>query len=257
MSTPPDLKDTICIIPLRGIPEVERGSSLARLVIEAAAAAEVGISEGDVVAVAQKVVSKAEGRLVRLDEVRPTPAAVEHARRMNRDPRHLEVILSESKRIVRETERVLISRTCHGWTCANAGVDQSNVPAGEVVSLLPLDADESARRLRAEIEREAKARVAVIITDTFGRPWRLGLTNVAIGAAGLNVLKDYRDHQDSGGRPLEFTLVAVADELAAAAGLAMGKISRVPAVVIRGFTFEAVEGKATEMIRPEEEDLFP
>ena len=257
MSTTGKARDTIRIVPLPGIPEVERGSSLARLVIEAAARAGVGISHGDVVAVAQKIISKSEGRLAQLEEIEPSTEAIEQARRMNRDPRSLEVILGESKRVVRATERVLISETRHGWICANAGVDQSNVPAGEVVSLLPLDPDASARRLRAEIEREAKARVAVIITDTFGRPWRLGLTNVAIGAAGLQVLKDYREFRDSAGRPLQSTLVAVADELAAASGLAMGKTSRVPAVVIRGYKFEAGESKATEMIRPKEEDLFP
>ena len=247
----------IRILAVPGIPEVAHGDSIARLVVQAGSTAGIGIRDGDVLVVAQKIVSKAEGRLVNLRGIEPSPWARKWARAGGRDARHLEVILGESRRIIRENERVILSETLQGWKCANAGVDRSNIPPGEVVSVLPRDPDESARRLRADIERETGARVAVIVSDTFGRPWRLGLANVAIGAAGLNVLHDYRGAVDSAGRALRCTLVAVADELAAAAGLAMGKIERIPAVVIRGYDFESGDAPATDLIRPGDQDLFP
>ena len=247
----------IRILPIPGIPEVAYSDSIACLVVQAGSTAGIRILGGDILVVAQKIVSKAEGRVLNLQGIEPSAWARKWARAGGRDARHLEVILGQSRRIVRENERVIISETLQGWTCANAGVDRSNIPQGDAVSVLPRDADESARRLRVEIEQETGARVAIIVSDTFGRPWRLGLTNVAIGAAGLNVLHDYHGAVDSAGRALTATLVGVADELAAAAGLAMGKIERIPAVVIRGYNFRPGDGQATDLIRPGDQDLFP
>ena len=254
----------IRILPLTRIPEVVEGDSVAGLVLNSAKASGLRLLDGDVLVIAQKIVSKAEGRVVCLGDVEPSAQAVEWAKDGTNGPwdaRHMEIILRESAKIVRRSGKLIISQTRHGpthygWTCAHAGVDRSNVPGSDTVSLLPVDADRSARKIRREIEQASGAQVAVIVSDTFGRPWRLGLTNVAIGAAGLNVLKDYRGEVDSSGRRLTSTVLAVADELAAAAGLVMGKTERIPAAVIRGFRFEPGEGRATDLIRPEEEDLF-
>ena len=188
--------------------------------------------------IAQKIVSKAEGQLVSLAEISPSAAAVELAATLKKDPRLVEVMLRESRRIVRR-DPVLIVETHHGFVCANAGVDQSNVPGSDVVSLLPRDPDRSAARIAAELRRRTRKRVAVIISDTFGRPWRLGLTNVAIGVAGVPALLDLRGQRDLHGKPLHATILAVADELAAAAGLAMGKSDGIPAVIIRGYRYRA------------------
>jgi coenzyme F420-0:L-glutamate ligase/coenzyme F420-1:gamma-L-glutamate ligase len=173
----------------------------------------------------------------------------------NKDPRLVEVILQESRRIVRD-DPVLIVETHHGFVCANAGVDHSNVPGDEVVTLLPRDPDRSARRLAAELRRLTKKRIAVIISDTFGRPWRLGLTNVAIGAVGVPVLRDLRGMRDRHSKPLQATILAVADELAAAAGLVMGKSEGIPVVVIRGYRYRPANELAASVIRPANEDLF-
>jgi len=207
------------------------------------------------VVVAQKVVSKAEGRLVRLSRIEPSPQASQLAAKGRRDPRLIEIILRESRRIVRE-HPVLIVETHHGFVCANAGVDHSNVPGEEVVTLLPHDPDRSARRIAAEIRKLTKKRIAVIISDTFGRPWRLGLTNVAIGAVGVPVLRDLRGMRDRHSKPLQATILAVADELAAAAGLVMGKSEGIPVVVIRGYRYRPANELATSVIRPANEDLF-
>jgi coenzyme F420-0:L-glutamate ligase/coenzyme F420-1:gamma-L-glutamate ligase len=247
----------ISVLPISGLPEIRPGDSLAELIVGAARGNGIEIRAGDVLMVTQKIVSKAEGRLVRLQEIEPSPRALELARQGKRDPRHLEVVLRESKRLVRVTGTLIIAETKHGFKCANAGVDHSNVPGEDTVSLLPADPDGSARRLQKEIERLTGVRVAIIITDTFGRPWRLGLVNVAIGAAGMKVLKDYRNTLDAVGKKLTATVVAIADELAAAAGLAMGKADGVPVVLIRGYGFEPGEGKAADLIRPKEQDLFP
>ncbi|MCZ6515250.1 MAG: coenzyme F420-0:L-glutamate ligase [Acidobacteria bacterium] len=249
----------IRILPLTRIPEVVEGDSVAGLVLNSAEASGLRLLEGDVLVIAQKIVSKAEGRVVRLGDVEPSEQAVEWAKDGGNGPgdaRHMEIILRESAKVLRRSGKTVISQTRHGWKCAHAGVDRSNVPGADTVSLLPVDADRSARKIREEIEQTSGAQVAVIVSDTFGRPWRLGLTNVAIGAAGLKVLKDYRGQVDSSGRRLTSTVLAVADELAAAAGLVMGKTERVPAVVLRGCRIEPGSGGATNLIRPEEEDLF-
>src|SRR4029077_10383881 len=210
---------------------------------------------GDVLVVAQKVVSKAEGRLVRLSIIEPSAHASQLASKAGRDPRLVEIILRESRRIVRE-HPVLIVETHHGFVCANAGVDHSNVPGDEVLTLLPRDPDRSARGLAAELRRLTKKRIAVIISDTFGRPWRLGLTNVAIGAAGVPVLRDLRGMRDRHSKPLQATILAVADELAAAAGFGMGKSEGIPVVVIRGYRYRPANELATSVIRPAAEDFF-
>ncbi len=243
------------MISIADLPEIREGNDLARLIVEAARNARIVFHNGDIVVVAQKVVSKAEGRLVRLSRIEPSPQASQLAAKGRRDPRLIEIILRESRRIVRE-HPVLIVETHHGFVCANAGVDHSNVPGEEVVTLLPRDPDRSARWIAAEIRKLTKKRIAVIISDTFGRPWRLGLTNVAIGAAGVPVLRDLRGMRDRHSKPLQATILAVADELAAAAGLVMGKSEGIPVVVVRGYRYRPANELATSIIRPANEDLF-
>jgi coenzyme F420-0:L-glutamate ligase/coenzyme F420-1:gamma-L-glutamate ligase len=236
---------------VEGLPEIGPGDDLAALIVGAASA----LQSGDVIVVAQKVVSKAEGRLRNLAEVAPSGRARELARGLGADPRLVQVILDESTRVVRD-DRVLIVETRQGFVCANAGVDRSNV-AGDAVCLLPLDCDASARSLQQRIATLSGARVGVIVSDTFGRAWRMGLVNVALGVAGIPAVVDYRGRPDDFGMPLQATVVAVADELAAAAELLMGKTRRVPAVIVRGLdVFEGVSGTGQELVRPRELDLF-
>jgi coenzyme F420-0:L-glutamate ligase/coenzyme F420-1:gamma-L-glutamate ligase len=244
------------IIAVVGMPEVRPGDDLAALILEAAGAQGADIEDGDVLVVTQKIVSKAEGRLVDLRQVEPSPHARELAAQTGKDARLLEVILRESRRIVRQEGGVIICETEHGFVCANAGVDTSNVGGG-MVSLLPQNPDQSAERIRAAIqERKAGISVAVIISDTFGRPWREGHTNVAIGVAGMSPIKDYVGQRDPHGYVLRVSAMAVADELAAAAELVMGKLSRVPVAIVRGLDYQRAEGSAKELIRPAERDLF-
>jgi coenzyme F420-0:L-glutamate ligase / coenzyme F420-1:gamma-L-glutamate ligase len=245
----------IKLISVPGLPEIREGNDLARLIAAAARNARIAFRNGDILVVAQKVVSKAEGRLARLSTIEPSAHASQLASKAGRDPRLVEIILRESRRIVRE-HPVLIVETHHGFVCANAGVDHSNVLGEDVVTLLPRDPDGSARRIAAELRRLTKKRIAVIISDTFGRPWRLGLTNVAIGAAGVPVLRDLRGTRDRHSKPLQATILASADELAAAAGLLMGKSEGIPAVVIRGYRYRPADERATRIIRPAAEDLF-
>jgi coenzyme F420-0:L-glutamate ligase / coenzyme F420-1:gamma-L-glutamate ligase len=192
------------------------------------------LNQDDVLVVTQKVISKAEGRVRRLDEVAPSPRAVQLGNRIGFDPRHVEIILSESVRVVREAPRVLITETRHGFICANAGVDRSNTGGAELVVLLPERPDESAQILREQLADRSGAAVGVVISDSFGRPWREGQVNVAIGAAGVMVLRDYRGQRDPSGYELQGTELGVADELASAAELVMGKLDRVPVALVRG-----------------------
>jgi coenzyme F420-0:L-glutamate ligase/coenzyme F420-1:gamma-L-glutamate ligase len=224
-------------------------------VASAATRAAIHFEDGDILVIAQKIVSKAEGTVVRLASVKPSPEACGIAGRLKKDPRAIEVVLRESRRIVR-SDHVLISETRHGFVCANAGVDHSNVPGDDVVTLLPRNPDRSAKRLAAALRKRTRKRIAVIISDTFGRPWRLGLTNVAIGASGVPVLLDLRGSRDRHGKPLTATILAVADELAAAAGLLMGKSEGFPVVLIRGYRYKPVSEPASRIIRPAAEDLF-
>jgi coenzyme F420-0:L-glutamate ligase/coenzyme F420-1:gamma-L-glutamate ligase len=238
------------ILPVEGMPEVRPGDDLAALIAERGM-----LRDGDIVVVAQKVVSKAEGRIRELGTVTPTQDALELAKRLEADPRLVQVVLDESVRIVR-SDRVLIVETKQGYVCANAGVDHSNVPGEDSVTLLPEDADRSAAELRERLRSLTGMEMAVVIADTFGRPWRVGIENVALGLAGVPALVDYRGQPDDWGKELHATVVAVADELAAAGELVMGKTARVPAAIVRGYHPEAPVGSGRDLIRPPEFDLF-
>src|SRR6266850_1850682 len=243
------------LLSLPGIPEIHAGHDLVKCVTDAAHRAAIHFESGDILVIAQKIVSKAEGTVVRLKTVRPSPQAHSLAARLKKDPRAIQVVLNESRRIVR-SDHVLITETHHGFVCANAGVDHSNVPDDDVVTLLPRNPDRSAKKLTAALRKRTGRRVAVIISDTFGRPWRLGLTNVAIGAAGVPVLLDLRGTRDRHGKPLTATILAIADELAAAAGLLMGKSEGSPVILIRGYRYKPSSEPAARIIRPAVEDLF-
>jgi coenzyme F420-0:L-glutamate ligase/coenzyme F420-1:gamma-L-glutamate ligase len=247
------------IVPLTGLPEVGVGDSLGGLIAAAARLLELRLADADVLVISQKVVSKAEGRVRELDSVEPGEEALELGSRLDKDPRLVELVLSESRRVVRAEDGVLITETASGLVCANAGIDASNVPGREAVALLPLDPDESARRIRAELASEAGCRPAVLVADSFGRPWRLGQTDVAIGCAGLRPLDDWRGRADGHGHTLRATLIAVADELAAAADLVRTKVSATPAVLVRGAGEHRTEEDgpgAAAMRRGAQEDLF-
>ncbi len=241
------------ILPLKGIPEVEEGDELVVLLAEAAERTG-GLEDGDVVVVAQKIVSKAEGRIVRLDEIEPSARAQELAAD-EQDPRHIEVILGESARVVRVRPPLVISETRNGFICASAGVDASNAKGKGTVVLLPLDPDASAARIRDGLRERTGRDVGVIVSDSFGRPFRQGTIDVALGVAGLTALLDLRGVRDSAGYELHATQIAVADELAAAAELVMGKVRRIPAAVIRGIDVRG-DGSGRDLVIPEERDLF-
>jgi len=236
------------VIGVEGLPEIAEGDDLAPLI-----AAAVELEDGDVVVVAQKAVSKAEGRVRALDEIEPSRYAREISG--NRDPRQTEVILGETARIVRLRPPLLIAETRHGFVCASAGVDASNAPEAGTVVLLPEDPDESAERIRARLGELTGRSVAVLVTDSFGRAWREGTTDVAIGAAGLRVLNDLHGERDPAGYELHATTIAVADEIAGAAELVMGKLARVPVAVVRGLDL-AGSGKGKNLVMPAERDLF-
>lgn len=246
----------IRILPLPISGEIRAGDSLSEKLIAAAQAAGVRISDGDILVVKHKIVSKAEGAVVPLDDIRPSQASRRWAARYKLDARVTELALRESRRVVRRKRGVLITETRHGFVCANSGVDVSNVDGGRHAVLLPEDADRSAARLRREMRKRAGVDVAVIISDSFGRPWREGLTEVAIGVAGMQPLVDYRGQQDAHGYRLHASVDAVADELACAAGLVCGKLAGTPACIIRGFAYRKGQGSARRLIRPAAMDLF-
>jgi coenzyme F420-0:L-glutamate ligase / coenzyme F420-1:gamma-L-glutamate ligase len=245
----------IRIIAMKGIPEIVEGDDLASLICAAARTTRLRIADRDIFVVAQKVVSKAEGRVVSLDSIEPSPTAKEWAEAHDKDARMVEVVMGETKRVVRMERGVMICETRHGFVCANAGVDRSNAAEGTVI-LLPEDPDLSAHNIQVALERAFGVRLAVIVSDTFGRPWREGLVNVALGVAGMSPLIDYRGQLDSHGQELRVTVIAVADEVASAAELMMGKRSRTPVVIIRGFDWQARSASGRELIRPAEQDLF-
>jgi coenzyme F420-0:L-glutamate ligase / coenzyme F420-1:gamma-L-glutamate ligase len=240
------------VLAVEGLPEVHPGDDLAELI-----ASHASLEDGDVVVVAQKVVSKAEGRIRHLADVTASAEAKRIAPSLIAapDPRVVQVVLDESVRVLR-SERVLITETKHGFVSANAGVDHSNVPGEDTVLLLPEDPDASASRLRTRLTELTAAKVGVIISDTFGRPWRVGIVNVALGIAGVPSVVDLRGSTDDVGKELRATVLAVADDLAAAAGLVMGKTRRVPVVIVRGFERGGRPGAGSDMIRPAAEDLF-
>lgn len=244
------------VIGLAGLPEVRPGDDISALILEAAERQGIRLRRtGDVVVVTQKIVSKAEGRVVALADVAPGPEAAMLAQETEKDPRVVELILRESRRIVRQAGPVLITETRHGFVCANAGVDASNVGQG-LVALLPEDPDRSAAEIRAGLRERTGLEVAVVISDTFGRPWREGHTNVAVGIAGMEAFADYVGQVDPYGYELRVSVLAVADELAGAAELVMGKLSGVPAAIVRGYEYPKGPGTARDMIRPAERDLF-
>jgi coenzyme F420-0:L-glutamate ligase / coenzyme F420-1:gamma-L-glutamate ligase len=249
------LTKNIELIGVPGIPEVGEDDDIAALIGTALRESGIKVIDSDVLVVAQKIVSKAEGRVVRLDSVAPSPKAIEWAGAYDKDPRVVEVVLRESKRIVRMERGVLISETEHGFVCANAGVDTSNVAEG-TVTLLPKDPDASARRIRSALEAGFGVRIAVLVSDTFGRPWREGLVNVALGVSGIAPLIDYRGQKDSHGNALKVTVIAIADELASAAELVMRKSAGIPVAIIRGFDYHSRESSSRELIRVQELDLF-
>jgi len=248
-------RPSIQIIGMPGMPEVSTGDDVATMIREAADSADLKLLDRDVIVIAQKIVSKAEGRVVQLDSVEPSARAREWAEAWDKDARVVEVVFRESKRIVRMERGVLISETEHGFVCANAGVDTSNV-AADTVTLLPKDPDESAKRIRAVLEKAFGIELAVIVSDTFGRPWREGLVNVALGVSGIAPLIDYRGQEDSHGRPLKVTVMAIADELASAAELVMRKSAGIPVAIIRGFDYESSEASSRALIRTQVLDLF-
>jgi coenzyme F420-0:L-glutamate ligase/coenzyme F420-1:gamma-L-glutamate ligase len=233
------------VIGIAGIPEVVPGDDVARLVVEAAQRQDTPLRSADLLVIGQKIVSKAEGRLVRLDTVTPSPVTQAMAAGLGRDPRLVEVILRESRRVVRMDRGILITETHHGWICANAGVDQSNVDT-DSVALLPEDCDRSARVLRERVRTLTGAEVAVLIADTFGRPWREGFTP----------LRSYLGECDPAGRALQATILAVADELASAAEPVMGKLDRIPAAIVRGLTLAPSEEGSKSLLRDPARDLF-
>jgi coenzyme F420-0:L-glutamate ligase/coenzyme F420-1:gamma-L-glutamate ligase len=241
------------VIPLEGIPEVEEGDDLAGLLVAAAERAG-GFEDADVLVVAQKIVSKAEGRIVRLDEIEASPRAHELAEE-GRDPRHVEVILRESARVIRVRPPLIIAETRHGFVSASAGVDASNAKGEGTLILLPLDPDASAAAIREHVQERTGRDVGVIVSDSFGRPFRQGTVEVALGVAGLTPLLDLRGTRDSAGYELHATQIAIADELAAAAELVMGKVKAIPAAVIRGVDARGA-GSGQDLVIPEERDLF-
>jgi coenzyme F420-0:L-glutamate ligase/coenzyme F420-1:gamma-L-glutamate ligase len=239
------------LIAVEGLPEVRPGDDLGELI-----GSRSKLEPGDVLVVAQKVVSKAEGRIVNLQTVTAGSEAVRIAPNLIAapDPRMVQVILDESVRVLR-SERVLITETRHGFVCANGGVDHSNVPGADEVTLLPQDPDASADRLSSRLRELTGVEVGVVVSDTFGRPWRLGIVNVALGVAGLPAVLDMRGNLDDVGKPLHATVLAIVDDIAAAAGIVMGKTARVPAVIVRGLQLRG-DGRGRDLVRPAAEDLF-
>ena len=252
MSAPGELH----VIPIRVQGEVRRGDSVAETLLAAAEAQNTVLVEGDILVVTHKIVSKAEGAVVPLARIKPSPSSQRWAKRYALDARVVQLALSEARRVVRRKHGVLVTETRHGLVCANSGVDISNVDGGASAVLLPRDPDKSAALLHRAFRQRLGISVPVIVADTFGRPWREGLTEVAVGAAGMQVCRDFRKQRDAHGYRLKATLEAVADELACAAGLVCGKLSGTPAAIIRGFSYTPGRGRAEQLIRPAKRDLF-
>ena len=246
------MTEEVRVIPLRGIPELEDGDDLAALLADAAARVG-GFEHDDVVVVAQKVVSKMEGRVVHLSEIEPSPRAHELA--ADQDPRRIEVILRESREVVRARPPLVIAETRHGFVCASAGVDTSNAKGPDTLVLLPVDPDASAQRLRSRIRELTGFDVGLIVSDSFGRAWRRGTTDVALGVSGIVALLDLKGARDSTGYELHATEIAVADEIAGAAQLVMGKTDGIPAAIVRGLTAVG-DGRGSDLVMPRERDLF-
>ena len=245
------------VIGVTGMPMVQDGDDIAAQAIEAAAAQGTPFLDGDALVVAQRIVSKAEGRVLPLDHFEPSPFALEWSKAWDKDPRQTEAVLRESVRVVRQMKGVLITETRHGFVCANSGVDASNVGGADLISLLPVDPDASARAFRDAVRERLGIEVAVIVSDTFGRAWRTGQTNIAIGLAGLRPLRPLEGQPDLDGRIMRVSTPCPADEIAGAAGLSMPKSEGVPVVIVRGYRYERGEGSAGEIVRAVGDDLFP
>jgi coenzyme F420-0:L-glutamate ligase / coenzyme F420-1:gamma-L-glutamate ligase len=245
------------LLGLPPLPEVREGDDLSGMIADAIERSGLGLQDGDVLVVTHKVISKAEGRLVNLRDVEPSAFAAEFAARFGKDPRQVETALREAARIVRMDRGILIAETRHGFVCANAGVDASNV-GEEVVCLLPVDPDRSAAKIRADLDERFETGPAVIVSDSFGRPWRSGIVNVAIGVAGMAPLADYRGKTDPAGYELHVSIIAVADELASAAELVMHKLDRRPIVLVRGYRhpIDAPHGSGRDLVMDPGRDLF-
>jgi coenzyme F420-0:L-glutamate ligase / coenzyme F420-1:gamma-L-glutamate ligase len=244
------------IIPVPVADEIRPGDSVADKLLQAMRHLKLSPRAGDILIVKHKIVSKAEGQLVPLDKIKPSAASRTWAKRYKLDARVTQLALAESRRVIRRKRGVLITETRHGLICANSGVDASNVDGGRQALLLPQDPDRSAAKLHRALKKRLRLSIPVIITDSFGRPWREGLTEVAIGIAGMQALHDYRGARDPHGYRLRVTIEAVADELACAAGLVCGKLARTPACIIRGFRYRPGRGRAKDLIRPSATDLF-
>ncbi len=244
------------IIPVMGIGEVNKGDDLAQLLLRACQRGKLGVESGDIIVLTHKIVSKAEGRVYDLNSFIPSKFAIRVGRHIGKDPRQVEAILSESRRLVKMVKGLIISETFHGFVCANAGVDQSNVKKGNLV-LLPKQPDKSAQNVKRFIKKETGKNVGVIISDTFGRPWREGQVDIAIGIAGLDPFSDYRGMRDQYGYDLKASVICTADELASAAELCMNKLDRIPAVIIRGYKFKRNEDASSKSLsRKPARDLF-
>ena len=243
------------IIPLQGIEEVTERTDIAQTILDACKSSNERIRDNDIIIVTHKIVSKAESRIVNFEDIVPSAFSKRAGKHIGKDPRQVELILSETRRLVKMVKGLIIAETPHGFVCANAGVDQSNVESGKVV-LLPKNPDESARKIRQGIKRATGKEVAVIISDTFGRPWREGQVDVAIGTSGINPLTDYRGKTDQYGYNLKATVICNADELASAAELCMNKLDRVPVAIIRGYEYEKGEISARTLTRKPSRDLF-
>ncbi len=255
------MAQSISLIPVRGIPEIKPNDNLVEAIQNALSQNSLTLEEADILVCAQKIISKAENRIVDLNKVQPSPYAHTLSKEVSKDPRLIEVILSETTKIIKMDQRKpekgrLIVETRGGVISANAGVDASNVSGGDMVTLLPIDSDESADKLAQGFKDRLGIDVAIIITDTVGRPWRDGLVDIAIGCSGIKALKDYRGESDSKGFELNATVMAVADEIASAAGLLMEKADSVPVVIVRGYEYETGGNGAKELIRNPEDDLF-
>ena len=247
---------TIALIPIPDIPQIQPGDDLVSILLDTIDRSKVGLKDGDILVMCQKIVSKAEGAVVDLKTVEPSDFAHQIADQWEKDPRIVEVVLRESNRIVMMKNGVVITETKRGWVCANSGVDASNTLADDIVIVLPEDPDKSAKNMRIAIQERRNISIGIVITDTFGRPWRDGLVEFALGVSGFEGLLDLRGGEDLQGRELSHTVISVADELACAAGLLMEKSAAVPAVIVRGYKYVPAEGNGQVLIRPAGADLF-
>jgi coenzyme F420-0:L-glutamate ligase/coenzyme F420-1:gamma-L-glutamate ligase len=250
------LRNELRIIPIPFADEVKAGDSLAEKLLQALRQSKLAFQPGDILLVKHKIVSKAEGRTVDLATIKPSTASLAWARKYRLNPRVIELALRESRAVIRRKNGVLITETSHGFICANSGVDLSNVDGGQHALLLPADPDRSARALHRTLQKHTALAIPVLITDTFGRPWREGLVDFCIGIAGMKTLRDDRGRRDPHGYALQASLEAIADELACAAALVCGKLNRTPACLIRGFSYQPAAGRVRDLLRPAARDLF-